>query len=280
MPEGLSFGEEVETYVYKEGSVLVWVPPGSFTSFTMGRPDDNFVQGVSRVEHRGARKLEVKLTYGYFIGKYEVSWGQYEIYCRANNIQAHDRKLNFRILPNPSGYGIKKLRGQGDDFVPDEGYPVHGVSWLVADQYTRFYGLRLPTEPEWEYAARGNQVGNFPWGDQPPGPTLVNRFDPADGYPYTAPVDSFAAGASPFGCYHMAGNVREYTSSFYAPYPEGPVEDWKGGPRSESYGSRGWGYANVDPEAYTVYRRWPVGVLRTSVEHGLRVALSHSAFAD
>lgn len=277
LPEGLAFGEAVETYDYKEGSVLVWVPPGSFT---MGRPDDAFVQGVSPADQHGARKLEVKLTYGYFIGKYEVTWGQYEAYCRANKIEVHDRKLNFRLERKGAGIGVKKTKGEGSDFLPDEGYPVHGVSWLGADQYTRFYGLRLPTEPEWEYAARGNQVGNFPWGDQPPGPGLLNRFDPADGYPYTAPVDSFAAGASPFGCFHMAGNVREYTSSFYAPYPEGPVQDWKGGPPADSYVSRGWGFTNVDPEAYTVYRRWPAGVLRPGVEYGMRVALSHPAFED
>jgi formylglycine-generating enzyme required for sulfatase activity len=92
---------------------------------------------------------------------------------------------------------------------------VHAVLWQEARDYCAWAGLRLPTEVEWEVAARGGQPGEFPWGAAMPtddGPPLCNLEGTRDGFPFTAPVGSFPAGASPFGCLDMAGNVFEWTS--------------------------------------------------------------------
>ena len=93
-----------------------------------------------------------------------------------------------------------------------ENHPVVNVSKFNADAFCSFYGLRLPTETEWEKAARGKDGRLYPWGNQPPEWWLCN-FD--NFHKGTTPVDSFPQGASPYGVQDCAGNVNEWTSSPY-----------------------------------------------------------------
>lgn len=115
-------------------------------------------------------------------------------------------------------------------------HPITCVDWSQADTYCRSVGKRLPTEEEWEYAARGTDGRTYPWGNAPPDATLLNSLGPesaamgermgrpgwgpmfseSDGWESTAPVGSYPAGASPFGVLDMAGNVWEWTSSTYS----------------------------------------------------------------
>jgi formylglycine-generating enzyme required for sulfatase activity len=96
--------------------------------------------------------------------------------------------------------------------------PVVGVSFADAERFCAHAGGRLPTEEEWEKAARGDSDRMFPWGDRW-GEGLANhgsspfRPDDADGYQLLAPVGSFPEGASPYGVLDLAGNVWEWTSS-------------------------------------------------------------------
>ncbi|MBV8560228.1 MAG: SUMF1/EgtB/PvdO family nonheme iron enzyme, partial [Acidimicrobiia bacterium] len=98
--------------------------------------------------------------------------------------------------------------------------PVQHVCWYEADAYARWAGKRMPTEAEWEKAASWTADGvkrRFPWGDEEPTAVQANlstsgRFSPAPG-------GSFAAGASPWGCRQMIGDVWEWTSSDFAAYP-------------------------------------------------------------
>lgn len=117
-------------------------------------------------------------------------------------------------------------------------HPVVGVSWDEATAYAAWIGAelgtdaRLPTEDEWERAARGDDTREFPWGDEY-GTGRANLFDLGLGT--TTPVGSFPDGASPFGVLDMAGNVDEWTSTLYAPYAGSPaevpvVEDWAADP--------------------------------------------------
>jgi formylglycine-generating enzyme required for sulfatase activity len=114
-------------------------------------------------------------------------------------------------------------------------HPINCVDATQADAYCAAVGKRLPTEEEWEYAARGPNGNKYPWGDAAPGPTLLNAcggeckamgarlgkswvvmYEGNDGWESTAPVGSYPAGKSPFGLLDMAGNVWEWTSSGYS----------------------------------------------------------------
>jgi len=96
--------------------------------------------------------------------------------------------------------------------------PVVGIGWAEADAFCRWVGKRLPTEKEWEKAARGTDARRYPWGNEPEKARANNR-GMLDNYRYTAPVGDFPEGNSPYGVMDMAGNVWEWTADWYKPYP-------------------------------------------------------------
>ncbi len=114
--------------------------------------------------------------------------------------------------------------GQGSDLKGRENHPVVHISWEDANAYAKWMGKRLPTEAEWEYAARGGlENKRFPWGDEfmPNGKHMANTFQgnfphhavPEDGYAGTSPVKSYPANG--YGLYDMVGNVWEWTGDWY-----------------------------------------------------------------
>jgi formylglycine-generating enzyme required for sulfatase activity len=123
-------------------------------------------------------------------------------------------------------------------------HPINCVDWPMADIYCRWSGGRLPTEEEWEYAARGRSGGKYPWGSEPPDETRLNAcgsecrrlgnkigknwstmHSSDDGWSSTAPVGSYPKGATSDGLLDMAGNVWEWTASRYCPYSGGGCTD-------------------------------------------------------
>ncbi len=118
-------------------------------------------------------------------------------------------------------------------------HPVNCVTWSQAQHYCEWTGGRLPTEAEWEFAARGSDGRIYPWGDEAPDVQHMNGcgaecrtwraakglpetpgllYDASDKYPGTAPVGSFAAGRTQWGLDDIAGNVFEWTADVYRPY--------------------------------------------------------------
>jgi formylglycine-generating enzyme required for sulfatase activity len=195
------------------GVALVWVPPGTFH---MGSEDGDLDEGPVR---------EVHLTRGFFLGRHPITWGQYGAFCRETGRQISSRARFARRT--------------------DE-HPVIDVSWDDALEFCRWGGLRLPTEAEWEYAARGTDGRTYAWGDDEPTAERCNwRGHPDHDRIQTTPVGSFPAGASPFGAEDMTGNVWEWVHDRYAPrFPDGPAIDPGGSAAGVLRVNRGGSYAS------------------------------------
>jgi serine/threonine-protein kinase len=221
----------------KDQMVEIFIPAGEFI---MGSDSPESKQGISGGRAYPEGPQHTVTLPGYWIDKFEVTNGQYAL-CVAdgacepptvNNSYSHEHYFD-----NP-------------DFA---NYPVIFVNWFKALSYCEWAGRRLPTEAEWEKAARGTDGRLYPWGNDPISGEYANFCDvgclrthanPAydDGYPETAPVGSFPKGASPYGLMDMAGNVWEWTSTIPNPYPydaadgreeyPGYEQVWRGGPWS------------------------------------------------
>ena len=194
----------------KDGSILIKIPAGYFTMGSDGPTDERPVHRVYLDE--------------YYIAKYEVTNKQYKKFC---DVTGH------KYPSDP------EFSGMSDYFTNYPDYPVVNVSWDDAKAYCDWAGLRLPTEAEWEKAARGKDKRKYPWGDEPPDDEFdfgYNRqfyrcnFKGQGGYEYTAPVGNYERGKSPYGLYDMAGNVWEWCSDRYDDdyYRNSPEKNPKG----------------------------------------------------
>lgn len=183
----------------KDGSVLIEIPAGSFIMGSNESDDEKPIRTV----YLGK----------YYVSKYEVTVGQYKTFCNATG----------RTMPEQPSWNNR------DD------HPVVQISWNDAKVYCAWAGLRLPTETEWEKAARGMNGRKYPWGNSwdrnkcnhgsripladIANPTISTPHIDAseDGFEYTSPVGSFSTGVSPYGIYDMAGNVFEWCNDLYPP---------------------------------------------------------------
>jgi serine/threonine-protein kinase len=226
-----------------DGMVQVYVPAGDFT---MGSNEKDAKKSLAG--GRAYPEIPVNTVYldGYWLDKYEVTTGQYKLCVDAGVCNVPHR---IDSMTRPLYYGN-----------PDySNYPVIWINWSMALAYCEWAGRKLPSEAEWEKAARGTDERRFPWGNDPVDGTRANFCDincllainnPGfnDGYADTAPVGSFPRGASPFGALDMAGNVWEWTSTLVRPYPYnandgrevlqenpnvGGERVWRGGPWSD-----------------------------------------------
>lgn len=241
----------------KEGSEMVYVPAGAFT---MGLDAEEVEaiwerMGLDPAWRAGGAlvampKHQVSLP-GFWISKHEVTFAQYARFLRETG----------RPAPN-DGSPWLKVFWIGDKPAPGrDNQPAVCTKWTDARAYAEWAGCRLPTEAEWEKAARGTDARVFPWGNdwdlqrcntiewRGQRPLRTNAAIEAwrkAGYPgvqekYLVDVGSFPAGASPYGCMEMAGNAQEWTASIYRPYPydpnDGREDAWMPGLRVNRGGS-------------------------------------------
>ncbi len=161
---------------------MAFIPAGSFV---MGHGD--------RPPLGPRRKVTLK---AFYIDRTEVTLGAYRKCAEAGKCM-----INAEI-DNPN--------------FDNDDYPVTLVSWNDAASYCAFAGKRLPTEAEWERAARGAEGRTYPWGEQKPGGRA--NFDastPDKKHRFVYPAASFPKGATPEGVYDLAGNVAEWTADAY-----------------------------------------------------------------
>jgi len=150
--------------------------------------------------------------------------------------------------------------------------PVTEVSWYEADAYCRWVGGHLPTEAEWEYAARGEAGRRFPWGSEEPDPQRAN-FRSNVGEP--TPVGIYPLGATPEGLHDLAGNVWEWCADWFGDYPREDEEDPKGTGSGSSRVLRGGAFYDAPRYLRAAFRY----VLRPGyrgVDYGFRVVWSLS----
>jgi serine/threonine-protein kinase len=172
----------------RDNAEMVYIPAGTFT---MG---DTHGDGES--DERPPHRITLQ---AFWLERTEVTNAQFAPFAR-------------RAREAGIGRGGEWQMEQGRDL-----HPVVHVPWRVAVAYCRWAGKRLPTEAEWEYAARGTDGRTYPWGTA--WEDNRARFSGNHGGQATSPVGSYPRGASPFGILDMAGNVWEWVSSLYKPYP-------------------------------------------------------------
>jgi Tol biopolymer transport system component len=249
-----------------DGMIMVYVPGGTFLMGSTGAqidvaralcdeyPDDYGKCKQAPFEDESPQHA-VTLE-GFWLDRTEMTNAQYALCAAEGACRAS------RLASNPAY--------NGDD------YPVAGIPWQDAVDYCMWAGGRLPTEAEWEYAARGTEGTIFPWGDE---------FDCAggnfwdsgtgcdDGYPEPAPVGSFPVGTSWCGAMDLAGNVWEWVDDAYGRYPAetqvNPSDADSGGERILRGGS--WGYL---PAFSRAAYRYPVPPAADYLAVGFRCAAS------
>jgi len=177
----------------------------------------------------------------FYIDQYEVSNGSYRQCVLAEACQP-PAIVDSQTRPNY--YGLAAFAN----------YPVINVDWNMARTYCEWRGARLPTEAEWEKAARGTDTRAYPWGDVLLCPFA--NYSPTDGACVgdTQLVDRYGAGGSPFNVYNMAGNVAEWVSSLYLPYPNDISGDREDPASSGTRVVRGGSWASSEDELLTYYR--------------------------
>ncbi|HBE74098.1 MAG TPA: hypothetical protein DDW31_08470 [candidate division Zixibacteria bacterium] len=247
----------------KDGSILIEIPEGSFfMGANDGEENEKPIHSVYLVK--------------YFIGKYEVTVSQFSEFVKATGYKADNDDSYEEHIKH--GYSTEFCNPwYKPKYQQSENYPVVNISWNDAKAYCDWAGLRLPTEAEWEKAARGKDKRKYPWGNKWNN-TKCNSGSKDDGFLYASPVGSFKGDLSPYGCYDMAGNVSEWCNDWYDEnsYKYFNTNNPKGPERSHNRVTRGGSWADNNTISHIITKRPKIerpGLIRIpSSNLGFRVA--------
>lgn len=237
-----------EEFVDSHGVVMHWIPAGDFT---MG-------SGTESNSRNFAHTVSVN---AFYMDVYEVTNAQYEACVTLGECEPpHYDRTDFR----PSYFGNPEF----------ENYPVVYVNWHMAKTFCEWRGARLPTEAEWEKAARGTDGRAYPWGKGISCDHANYDGDPASASfctGDTSEVGKYERGKSPYGMHDMAGNVFEWVSSLYQPYPYDASDGREDPTRGGSRVIRGGAWSEGPDDQRVFYRSW-VGPDLSETAIGFRCA--------
>lgn len=237
VPQGAQWLVENE----KDGSLLLLVPGGTFLA---GGSDSD----------EGGEKFEVELP-PYYLGMTAVTNAQYATFLTARKPGENEIEkwilLDSDCFVRKGGSGYEAYGGKDE-------HPVVQVSWYGAEAYCEWAGLRLPSELEWEKAARGTDGREYPWGDDWDENKCHN--DENEGNETTCGVWSYPEGCSVWGHYQMSGNVLEwcadvYDSDAYDRYQRGDLSPPSGGEHASRV-LRGGSWLNNHPDYFRCAYRY------------------------
>jgi serine/threonine-protein kinase len=230
--------------------LLVFVPAGSFL---MGSADSD---GMAYADEKPQHSVSLD---AFWIDRTEVTNGKYALCVQA---KACRTPLRFSSNVHDHYYGNSEYAD----------FPVIYVSWNDAHAYCQWAGRRLPTEAEWEKAARGTDVRIYPWGNDPPDKTLLNFNNIIQDI---AKTGNYPGGASPYGALDMAGNVWEWVADWYGlnAYAQGPASNPTGPGSGTQRVLRGgsWHYDAAGVRSAYRFQKEPAF---SSYEIGIRCASS------
>jgi len=215
---------------------MVTIPAGAFTMGSDDGPPDE----------RPAHRIVLP---AFAIDRYPVTNAQFAAFLDAADTRNSAGERLFDA-DDPDA----RIHRAGSRWTADQGYEDHPVieaSWAGARDYCAWRGKRLPTEAEWEKAARGTDGRRYPWGNDPPD---ASRARYAAGWNQTAPVNAFPAGASPYGVRQMAGNAWEWVASAYRPYPYDASDGREDPAAGPVRGTRGGGHDSAAAQITTMQR--------------------------
>lgn len=214
----------------KDGAPMVLIPEGSFP---MGVPHGDRDGGRDEYPRHDV------FVNNFYIDKFELTNSRYLEFVKATN---------HRIPQNPKN--ATRNLWQGDTITESlADRPVINVDWADANAYCQWAGKRLPTEAEWEKAAKGTADRRFPWGNVEPTNKHLNFNQQWIGEKTLMPVGSYELGKSPFGVYDMAGNVWEWVNDWYDAkyYEKSPAKNPTGPETGAKRVLRGSGWQNETP---------------------------------
>ena len=233
---------------------MAFVPGGHFF---MGSDDDLPAE-------RPAHKVSL---HAYCMDKLEVTTAAYRACSDRGDCKRAGTSNKWDGITAKDSRTYDALCNASSDDLARGLHPINCVDWSMADRFCKAEGKRLPTEAEWEFAARGSDGRKYPWGDAAPsvkhlnacgsecvlwgrkhGAPLEGLFVDGDGWAATAPVGSFPQGASRWGIDDLVGNVWEWVADYYEPYSDVDQEDPAGPSSGRTRAMRGgaWNGAYAD----------------------------------